>query len=125
MKGQVGMDDVVLGHKSEHAAEAPRIGVHVDAVEAHRPGRHRGDTGDRLEQRRLARAARTDDCHELHQPGTVNDTASSSVTSPRLRTRTRRDSPATSMRTPWGRTLAAGVTVAGVVVSNAACPSFS
>ena len=65
LKGQVGMDDVVLGHKSEHAAEAPRIGVHVDAVEAHRPGRHRGDTGDRLEQRRLACAARTDDCHEL------------------------------------------------------------
>ena len=33
---QVGVDDVVLGHVAEHAAELPQVGVQVDAVEAHR-----------------------------------------------------------------------------------------
>ena len=48
---QVGVDDVVLGHVAEHAAERPRVGVHVDAVEAHRPRGRRG------ERRRSPRAA--------------------------------------------------------------------
>ena len=62
---QVGMDDVVLRHVAEHAAERPQVGVQVDAVEAHRPRGRRGDAGDRLQQRRLAGAARTDDRDEL------------------------------------------------------------
>ena len=62
---QVGMDDVVLGHVAEHAAECPQVGVQVDAVEAHRPRGRRGDAGDRLQQRCLAGAARTDDRDEL------------------------------------------------------------
>ena len=62
---QVGVDDVVLGHVAEHAAERPQVGVQVDAVEAHRPRGRRGDAGDRLQQRRLAGAARTDDRDEL------------------------------------------------------------
>ncbi len=37
LEGQVGMDDVLLGHVAEHVAERPRVGVHVDAVETHRP----------------------------------------------------------------------------------------
>ena len=33
---EVGVDDVVLGHVADHAAELPQVGVQVDAVEAHR-----------------------------------------------------------------------------------------
>ena len=62
---QVGVDDVVLGDVAEHAAECPQVGVHVDAVEAHRPRDCRGDAGDRLQQRCLAGAAGTDDGDEL------------------------------------------------------------
>ena len=59
------MDDVVLRHVAEHAAECPQVGVQVDAVEAHRPRGCRGDAGDRLQQRCLAGAAGTDDRDEL------------------------------------------------------------
>ena len=62
---QVGVDDVVLRHVAEHAAERPQVGVQVDAVEAHRPRGCRGDAGDRLQQRCLAGAAGTDDRDEL------------------------------------------------------------
>ena len=65
LQGQVGVDDVVLRHVAEHAAEGAQVSVHVDAVEAHRPRGCRGDARDRLQQRRLAGAAGTDDRDEL------------------------------------------------------------
>ena len=63
LEGQVGMDDVLLGHEAEHVAECPRVGVHVDAVETHRPRGRWGDAGDGLQQSCLAGAAGTDDRH--------------------------------------------------------------
>jgi hypothetical protein len=48
-EGEVCMDDVVLRHVTEHAAEALEVGVPVDAVEADRPGRRRGDPGHGLQ----------------------------------------------------------------------------
>ena len=62
---EVGVNDVVLGHVADHAAELPQVGVQVDAVEAHRSRAGRGDAGDRLQQHRLAGAAGTDDRDEL------------------------------------------------------------
>ena len=59
------MDDVVLRHVPQHAAERRRIRVHVDAVVAHRPRGDGSEPGDRMEQRRLARSARTDDRNQL------------------------------------------------------------
>ena len=64
-KREVGVDDVVLGHVADHAAELPQVGVQVDAVEAHRSRAGRGDAGDRLQQHRLAGTAGTDDRDEL------------------------------------------------------------
>ena len=39
LERQVGVDDVVLRHVSEHAAKRPKVGMDVDAVEVHRSRR--------------------------------------------------------------------------------------
>ena len=65
LQRQLGVDGVVLGDVADHAAELPKVGVHVDAVEAHRPSGGRGHAGDRLQQCRLAGTAGTDDGDEL------------------------------------------------------------
>ena len=80
------MDDVVLGHVAEHAAERREVGVQVDAVEAHRPRARGGDPGDRVQQRGLAGAARTDDGDELtrrdRQRHRIEERQLASVTDP-------------------------------------------
>ena len=65
LERQVGVDDVVLRHVSEHAAKRSKVGMDIDAVELHRSGGRRRDARDRLQQRRLAGAARSDDRDEL------------------------------------------------------------
>ena len=62
---QVDVDDVVLGHVADNAAELPQVAVQVDVVEVHRSRADRGDASDRLQQRRLAGTAGTDDRDEL------------------------------------------------------------
>ena len=65
LQREIGMDDVVLWHVADDAAELPQVRVHVNAIEAHRSRARRGNAGDRVQQRCLARAARTDDRDEL------------------------------------------------------------
>jgi hypothetical protein len=54
LQRQVGVDGVVLRHEADHASEGAQVGVHVEAVEAHRPVRCRRDAGHGLQQRGLA-----------------------------------------------------------------------
>ena len=64
-KGEVGVNDVVLRHIADHAPELPQIGLQVDAVVTDRSLAGPSDPGHRLQQRRLARTAGTDDRDEL------------------------------------------------------------
>ena len=117
------MDDVLLGHVAEHASECPRVGVDVDAVEAHRPGRR--PVKPAIASNRVVLPAPLGPTIATSSPAErVNDPASRSVTSPRLRTRTRRHSSLTSMRTPWAGTPARDGKVASGVLSSVAIPFF-
>jgi hypothetical protein len=62
---QLGVDDVVLRHVAEHAAERVEVRVHVDAVEQHAACVGRLHAGERFEQGRLAGAAAAGDADQL------------------------------------------------------------
>jgi hypothetical protein len=67
------MDDVVLRHIAEPGPEASQVAVQVDPVEGHRSLVRRHDSRERIQQRRLARAAPADDREQLARPDLERD----------------------------------------------------